>query len=204
MTQDDMKKKDENQKEVEDDMQMEEPESRDKIIRANLEKFLYQSIAGELVRKFIGLVSIGSAVAFIYFTETDWSIDDPCCMVRDAEDVCPKGCDPVNDCLVFCDEFYHSRMPKVFELADLLICFMYLANYILVLFISPNRCIYFISNESLMDMFIMVPVFIYRYDCGKLGLFLKSLSRMLRIYKVDIFLRTKDSGEESNVAQKKR
>ena len=179
---------------------MEEPESRDKIIRVNLENFLYQSLAGEMARKFIGLISVGSAITFVVLTETDWSIDDPCCMNRDADPVCPIGCNPDNDCLVYCDEFYYSRMPKWFELADTFICLIYLTNYILVLFISPNRCIYFISNESLIDLLIIIPVFIYPYECGQLGLFMKSLSRMLRIYKIEIFLRTKDTGEESNVA----
>jgi len=152
--------------EAEDEMNMEEPESRDKIIRANLEKFLYQSLAGELVRKFIGLISIASAVTFVYMTETDWSVNDPCCMDREADPVCPVGCTPETDCLVYCDEFYHSRMPKSFELVDNFICLIYLVNYILVLFISPNRCIFFISNESMMDLVIIIPVFIYPYECG--------------------------------------
>ena len=166
LTHEDLKMKEDKEREIEEEVQMEEPESRDKIIRVNLEKFLYQSIAGELVRKFIGILSIGSSIAFVAMTDTDWSVEDACCMSRDADPVCPVGCHPESDCLVYCDEFYHSRMPRAFELVDSLICFIYLVMYILILFISPNRCIFFISNESIQDLIIIIPIFIYPYECG--------------------------------------
>jgi len=52
-----------------------------------------------------------------------------------------------------------------------------------------------------MEMLIIIPILIFPYECDELGLFLKSLSRMLRIYKIEIFLRTKESSTDSNVSK---
>lgn len=83
-----------------------------------------------------------------------------------------------------CNEFYYSRMPKWFEYVDIGICVIYLTFYILNVFISPDRCQYFISNESICDLLIILPVLIYGYACGTLGLFLKAVSRTLRLFKL--------------------
>ena len=200
--------------------QTEEPEWKDKFIRVSIDKFM-NSIIGEFIQKFIGAVSIISSIAFVIMTEYDWSSSDPCCM-KSAEFYtaaaipfvnsfgnygCPKSptegitCDLTNDCLVGCDQFYYSRMPINYEFIDIFICLVYLVLYILMIFISPSRYNFFISNQSIREMFIIIPVLIFPYECDKLGLFLKATSRMLRIYKVEIFLRSKDTGEDSNVSR---
>jgi hypothetical protein len=74
-------------------------------------------------------------------------------------------------------------------------------QYILLIFISHSRYTFFISNESIMEMFIIIPILIFPYECDQLGLFFKAFSRMLRIYKIEIFLRSKDTGADSNVSK---
>jgi hypothetical protein len=46
---------------------------------------------------------------------------------------CAPGC---SECVIKCDEFYYSRMPRIFEHVDLGLCLIYLVNYVLNLFIS--------------------------------------------------------------------
>jgi len=57
---------------------IEEPEWRDKMIRSHLDKFM-SSIIGEIINKLIGVLSIGSSIAFVVMTYYDWSESDPCC-----------------------------------------------------------------------------------------------------------------------------
>jgi len=52
-----------------------------------------------------------------------------------------------------------------------------------------------------MEMFIIIPILIFPYECDEVGLFFKSLSRMLRFYKLEIFLKSKESSTDSNVSQ---
>lgn len=92
--------------------------------------------------------------------------------------------------MVRCDEFFYSRMPSYFDLLDVVICLIYLLNYILMIFIQPSRYAYFMSKKSLMEIIIIIPPLVYSYDCDQLGLFLKACSRMLRIYKIQAFLRS--------------
>lgn len=56
----------------------EEQESRDKKIRFILERFI-QDTPGELLMKTIGIISLASSCTFIFMTQTDWAIVDPCC-----------------------------------------------------------------------------------------------------------------------------
>lgn len=100
-----------------------------------------------------------------------------------------------------CDEFYYSRMPQWYETVDLITGFIYLFNYILIIFISQNRCQYFISNESKIELIIIAPRFLFGYKCPKYGLLLKALSRVLRLTKVEVFLKSAESNEDSNVSE---
>jgi len=158
---------------------------------------------GVIIQQLIGIVSICSSIAFVVMTYRDWSDTDACCMPKEesGEYLCPVGCDPVLDCLLNCDAFYNSRMPKSYELIDIFICLVYLVQYILMIFISHSRYAFFISNQSIQEMFIIAPVLIFPYECSRFGLFMKALSRMLRIYKIEIFLRTQDVGADSNVSK---
>lgn len=47
--------------------QMDEQESRDKVIRMHLEKFLI-NWSGNLILKFIGGISVATSVMFVYLT----------------------------------------------------------------------------------------------------------------------------------------
>jgi|TARA_B110000285_G_C15087888_1_gene597264 hypothetical protein len=100
-----------------------------------------------------------------------------------------------------CDEFFYSRMPQWYETVDLITGFIYLFNYVLIIFISQNRCQYFISNESKIELIIIAPRFLFGYKCPKYGLLLKALSRVLRLTKVDVFLKSAESNEDSNVSE---
>jgi len=42
----------------------------------------------------------------------------------------------------------------------------------------------------MMELLIIIPPIIYDYKCTAVGLTLKALSRMIRIYKVDVFLKS--------------
>ena len=184
---------------------MEEPEWKDKIIRVTIDKFMNSSIFGEIIQKAIGVISIGSSIAFVVMTNQDWSSSDACCKIPDLDDpliaTCPRGCQ-IDDCVVRCDEFFYSRMPRNYELVDILICLIYLVQYILMIFISHSRYTFFLSNESIREMFIIIPVLIFPYECDRLGLFFKALSRMLRIYKLEIFLKSQETEAETNVNKK--
>jgi hypothetical protein len=58
--------------------QMDEQESRDKVIRMHLEKFLI-NWSGNLILKFIGGISVATSVMFVYFTYmTPAQIDANC------------------------------------------------------------------------------------------------------------------------------
>jgi hypothetical protein len=92
-------------------------------------------------------------------------------------------------------------MPINYELLDVFICLTYLVQYTMMIFISHSRYAFFVSSQSVQEMFIIIPVLIFPYNCAKFGLFMKALSRMLRIYKIEYFLRTKDSGADSNVSK---
>jgi hypothetical protein len=47
--------------------EMDEQESRDKVIRMHLEKFLI-NWSGNLILKFIGGISVTTSIMFVYFT----------------------------------------------------------------------------------------------------------------------------------------
>ncbi len=101
-----------------------------------------------------------------------------------------------------CLEFFYSRMPPEYELVDYCCALIYLFYYLINLFISPNRCQFCISSPSIMELTIIVPPIVFDYKCTVLGLTLKALSRMVRIYKVEVFIKSQETGEESNVGQK--
>ena len=50
-----------------------------------------------------------------------------------------------------------------------------------------------------MDLIIIVPIFVFGFDCGVEGLFFKALSRLFRLTKMQIFSRSDDTNEDSNV-----
>ena len=91
----------------------------------------------------------------------------------------------------------------MYELIDKVLCLIYLVNYVLKIFISQNRCQYFIESESIKDLMVIVPVIIYDYDCGQFGLFMKAVSRVVRLSKFDLFFgMIVNENDESNVVQK--
>ena len=57
----------------------EEPESRDKIIRKELDKYLTQHPAGKVIQTFIAITSVISSVTFIVMTHYEWSDYGECC-----------------------------------------------------------------------------------------------------------------------------
>jgi hypothetical protein len=193
----------------------EDSEWKDKFIRTRIDFFINQSGYGQFIQKFIGVMSVISSITFVVMTSYDWSVADPCCngvKFIGTEIIavsCPTGCDVVLDCGI-CNAFYYSRMPKDFELVDVLICLIYLVNYILMLFIAPSRYVFFLSNDSIKEMLIVIPVLVFPYNCDKLGLFLKATSRMFRLYKFKIFLKAKnndtddEADTDSNVTQQIR
>ena len=201
---------------------MDEQESRDKIIRQHLEKFLIGS-NGDLILKFIGGLSVATSVIFIYYThKSPAQIDANCAAYDEAFEIAYEEYVAVNgkeaalglvdeiglrwkdEILVDtndprCDEFFYSRMPQGYETVDLLVAFIYLLHYFLTIFISQNRCTYFISSDSLLELIIIIPIFIFGYNCTWVGLMFKALSRMVRLLKVEIFLKSGEVSDESNV-----
>ena len=156
----------------------------------------------------IGVVSVGSSIAFVILTYIDWSRHDPNCIEFYKEyDIWFELDDdsilaPNDPGLPKCLEFYYSRMPQMYETFDTICALIYLFNYFLNLFMSPNRCQFFISSESIMELFIIIPALAKGYDATTPWLALKAVSRMLRIYKVEVFLKSQETGEESNVSEK--
>lgn len=86
-----------------------------------------------------------------------------------------------------------------YETVDLMAGFIYLIHYFLTIFISQNRCTYFISHDSILELMIIIPIFIFRYNCNWVGLLFKALSRMVRLNKIEIFLKSEGTSDESNV-----
>jgi hypothetical protein len=105
-------------------------------------------------------------------TGYDWSEYDDCCanpIKQPGSHVvsfyeCPEICS--GECPLNCDEFYYSRMPRIYEYVDKSLCLIYLVNYVLKIFISQNRCQYFIEGESVKDLMVIVPVVMFDYECG--------------------------------------
>jgi len=94
----------------------------------------------------------------------------------------------VKNCSPACDEYYHVRMPHWFHQIDMVICFIYLIQYVLKLYISQNRCTYFIdySNDytNLVNLTLIIcPPLVLPYESDSIGLFLVSLSRLIRVTK---------------------
>ena len=75
-------------------------------------------------------------------------------------------------------------MPKTYEMVDIFICLILLTKYVVCIFCAPSRYDFFISWESIKQMVIIFPVLIFPYECAKLGLFFKAVSRMVRIYNI--------------------
>lgn len=156
----------------------------------------------------MGVISVLSSLAFVLLTFNDWSVLVPGCVeyrekVEEWEALNNPAVEmPIDTNVPRCNEYYYSRMPMLYEYVDLSCGLIYLVFYFLNLFISQNRCQFFISNSSIMELIIILPALIYPYDCNEIGLFMKAVSRMTRIYKVEIFLKSESSGEESNVSEK--
>ena len=204
----DLKAPKEQEQEEKDGDQFEESEWKDKYFRVYLEKFINHSFIGDMIQKLIGLISIVTTVSFIFMTFLDPKNIDPCCVDPPA---CPElepdcinyvyTCVPEckGTCTIPCTEFYYSRMPKTYEMIDILVCLVYMVHYFITLFISQNRFAHFMSLESANEMIIIIPVLFFSWDCDQLGLFLKAVSRMLRMNKLKILIQTKETNEDSNV-----
>ena len=108
----------------------EEPESRDKSIRKELDKYLTQHPAGKVIQIFIAITSVISSITFIVMTHHDWGYLDKCCQ----DQTRPDATEEEKNCYPKCDEYFYSRMPRFYETIDLLIGFIYLIYYLLVLF----------------------------------------------------------------------
>jgi len=87
-------------------------------------------------------------------------------------------------------------MPIYFEWSETVIGVIYLIDYVIILFIAQNRFVYFVSVSSIKELIIIVPIFLFDYTCNWMGLLFKGISRMLRISKSDIFIKSKEIGEE--------
>lgn len=91
-------------------------------------------------------------------------------------------------------------MPQLYELVDKVLCLTFLVNYILKIFISQNRIQFFKEGESIKDLLVIVPVLIFDYDCGQFGLFMKTVSRVVRLTKIEQFFgMIVNENDESNV-----
>ena len=90
-------------------------------------------------------------------------------------------------------------MPLVYEHVDKGVILIFVVHYILQIFIAQNRCHYFVQIDSLMDLIIIVPIFVFGFNCGKNGLFFKALSRLFRLQKLQIFIKSDSTNEDSNV-----
>jgi hypothetical protein len=112
-------------------------------------------------------------------------------------DIANDTCSPLQITVgPLCDEFFYSRMPIYFEWSETVIGVIYLVNYVIILFIAQNRPAYFVSISSIKELVIIIPIFVFDYGCNWIGLLLKGISRMLRIGKSDIFIKSKEIGEE--------
>lgn len=76
--------KSENQEDQEEE-RAEEPESKDKIIRKDIDRFLTQNPIGRYIRVFIGIISVISSISFIVMTNYDWSEYGECCQFQTDE-----------------------------------------------------------------------------------------------------------------------
>lgn len=140
--------------------------------------------------KSISVISVVSSITFMVLLDEDHAKNDPCCAPWYEAG---KPADAMPECIPACNEYFYSRMPRWFEMADQIICLIYLVYYILNVFISQDRCRYFISGDSIQELFIFTPVLLYNYECDELGLFLKGLSRMLRLFKINAFIKASES-----------
>lgn len=114
------------------------------MFRHSLEKFLYQTNAGKIIEVFIGVISFISSVTFIILTYLPANV--PCWMDKD---ICSL-------CNIETEEF-NFRIPIWFHITDVCVCVIYLLEYFMKLFISQNRCSYFMSRVSIMDLLIIIP-----------------------------------------------
>ena len=55
------------------------------------------------------------------------------------------------------------------------------------------------SNTSITELFIIIPVVVLPYDVNYYGVLLRSVSRMLRIFKSEIFIKNTSESDETNV-----
>ena len=190
----------------------EETNTREARIRVALDNFMNGETYGANIERFIGILSIISCCTFLWLSYTDWSTETECCLLfhkalsahkeeKGDNIVYPIKLEGIADCDPKCNEYYYSRMPVLFEYIDKGICLIYLVNYVIVIYISQNRCQYFISNASIVELFIIIPVVLLPYNCDYYGVLLKAASRMLRIFKVEIFIKKTSDGDETNVSQ---
>jgi len=60
------------------------------------------------------------------------------------------------------------------------------------------------SIESYKSLLICLPVFVYNnYDCDEVGLFMKAISRMIRIDHLRIFTQSGDKGDADSIVKDK-
>ena len=52
-------------------------------------------------------------------------------------------------------------MPKLYLLLDIIICLIFLMEYLMKAFIAQNRYLYFVSIDSAADLIIIVPPLVF-------------------------------------------
>ena len=136
----------------------EDTETRENRFRVYVDNFMNGDPYGVFIEQFIGVLSVSSCLAFLVLSYTDWSTVDECCIGFHKElevyftnfplvnptygDDGYEGPDmyPItqilDECDPKCNQFYHSRMPRIYEYFDQVVCMVYLINYSIVIYIS--------------------------------------------------------------------
>ena len=137
-------------------------------MRTLLEEFVHENVIGIFIMNSISFASIVTSFMFIVLSYFDHSLSDECCM-RHYDD--PLLAALEGDCSPPCDQFLMVRMPRWFATMDMVICFSFFIEYSINLYISQNRCTYFLTAESCITIFliIMPPIF-FSYETGRAGL----------------------------------
>jgi hypothetical protein len=124
------------------------------------------SSSGVVIENMISLISIFSSLTFVVLTTFDHSLNSCCCpedVLSQIQELSPKEevtCEDVrlyksscetltnwsdlcfsffelqNKCRPRCDEYFFVRMPPLYNKIDVFICFIYLVEYVLKLYIA--------------------------------------------------------------------
>lgn len=143
----------------------------------------------------ISCVAILTSFMFVALSYVDHSAYDPCCKeLPKVENYCsatPEELAQAATCTPGCNEYYMVRMPRWFHTLDMVICLIFLLEHLIRLYISPNRCSYFMSLDSILTMVLIIfPAIIFNYDAAYYELQFQSFSRIYRISKCTTLFKT--------------